>query len=241
MSETISQKMERLRALEPNSIAWAKARQEDVKVSASECAAAIGQPGASYSRAHLWRFKTGRVNELVRMTPFLRDLFQHGHNFEDLAAQRFQELVRPFAKLESTGIWLYGGDPRIGATPDRLVTESTGVVVPLEIKNPVELTTEATPERVEKDLIQLRVQMRAMGAPYGYLFYYWQKNDTHECYIAYNDDEKWESIYQRLWVFLHYVEKDEEPPRLSKAAKEKEFDLYWLHHAPKSTTSSGPC
>lgn len=216
---THSLRRARLQALEQDSEEWLRARREDVKLSASEMASAIGHPKASHSRQHLWRYKTGRIAELSSPTPYLQRLLDHGKAEEPAAIAAFAAL-RPNSRAEKTGIWLLASDPRIGATPDALVTEGP-YVVPLEVKCPFDADYETDALRREKDLIQLRTQMECVGSPYGYLFYY-HRDGVLELIRAQRDADYWADIYRRAWIFLRYVERDEEPPRLSKAQKERD-------------------
>lgn len=200
---------------------WERARKEDVQLSASEMASAIGHPKASNSRQQLWRYKTGRVDSLCTPSAYLQRLFDHGKATEPDAIAAFCAL-RPNARVEKTGIWLLEMDPRIGATPDALVREN-GHVVPLEVKCPYDADYVPDESRRSKDLVQLRTQIECVGAPYGYLFYY-HRDGQMEMILARRDPDYWADIYRAACVFLEYVRRDEQPPRLSNAQKQRERD-----------------
>lgn len=225
-----NEQVQRLRALEQDSEEWAKARREEVKLSASEIAAVTGHPKASYSRAALWHYKKGHT-ESPGGTPsaYVQKLFDHGKEMEPAALDFFARSLRPHARVEKTGIWLLRQDPRIGATPDAKVTEANGMVVPLEIKCPYRDAYVPCPQRESKDLLQLQTQMEAMEAPYGYLLYYWSPTQ-YSLIVKRRNSEHWAAIYWRAWVFLDYAQHDEEPPRATAAQIKKERERFESAH-----------
>lgn len=234
-SESVHDKLLRLRALDQDSPEWLLARKEDVKLSASEMASAIGHPGASTSRVQLWRYKTGRVDSLLSPTPYLQRLLDHGKATEPEAIEVFASQVRPQSLVVKTGIWLLPSDVRIGATPDAVVSEE-GVDVPLEVKCPYDADYVVTAGRRLKDVIQVRTQMECMNAPYAYLFYY-HPDGLREAILVVRNASLWADIYDRACVFLHYVEQDEEPKRLSKLQLIRERDE--LHQERRRIAARG--
>lgn len=226
----IAAKKQRLRALVPNTPAWDDARALEVKLSGSECPAAAGCKGAYESRIKLWEYKTG-VSERPKPTEFQQRLFDEGHRIEPIAVDHFVKFIAPpRTRVYSTGIWLVPGDPRIGATPDRLVEFEDGTVVPLEVKSspdaPKDIAYTPPEKKLERDLVQSDVQVQGTAAPFGLVLYFISPFNW-ELYENPRNEHKWKTTYAALWTFLNYVERNVRPPVLSKEQRIRERDFYY--------------
>lgn len=234
----LAAKKARLRALVPNTPAWDDARTLEVKLSASDCPAAAGCRGAYESRIKLWEYKTG-VSQKPPPTEFQQRLFDKGHRIEPIAVDFFTKHLLPRgARVKTTGIWLLPGDPRIGATPDRLIEFEDGTVVPLEVKasdSPVDVAYLPPEKKLERDLVQSSTQVHSVASPFGLLFYY-LADDNWVLYENPRDDFEWKKTYSALWTFLDYVERNIRPPVLSKQQRIRERDFYYHEIASYGST-----
>lgn len=205
-----------------------------MNVSASEMPTICGAVKASYSRAQLWRYKTGEVSELQAPNPFLTTLFEYGKATEPVAINWYitHNIGNREASAQKTGIWLLEDDPMqvgIGATPDLILRErmSDGSfqVVPIEIKCPYKDCYVWTPEREEKDKYQLMTQMACMKATHGYLLYFIPPDHGALILVRW-DQALWDEMYAMAWNFRRYVLDKKKPPPLSKARKQTELQLF---------------
>lgn len=131
----------------------------------------------------LWKQKCGLSSP--KMDDYTSALMKHGRDWEPYARREFEKLMQ--CPVIETGMWVHPIDQRLSASPDGLMLSCDGFL-PLEIKCPNN-NTQITEKRRHKDSLQLQTQIQCVGAPYGFLFYFYP-----------DAPEKWEiSCYLENW------------------------------------------
>lgn len=201
------------------------------------CVSASDIPGLcgfdrSKTRMALWRQKA--MGEQPRFSARALELMDEGKRREPEARAYFCRAhgYRAF----TTGMWVHPMDQRISASPDALLVTEHGLV-PLEIKSPCDNAI-VDLEREHKDTLQLQAQIQCVGAPYGYLYYYYSEDDERNRLIwVPASDAQWLEIVALVDDFLGYVCGRQAPPAQCRLS-EREYIIkrYKLKYAQFTTT-----
>jgi hypothetical protein len=204
--------------------AW-KRRRKACVVTASEFSAALGL--CSYrTRGKLWRQKVGIDEEDPSNIAM-----EHGQIHENEAAECYRWVMKEFTdttlELRTYSFATYQDDPRFGGSPDRICVDYEAMKSHLlEVK-----CTFPPRERTEVPLSHL-VQMQGLLAIFPMLdvadYVSYQADlsggDNDSVFLARTDfsEELWfKHLLPGLCVFAHYVEMNEEPPRMSPKGKKE--------------------
>lgn len=201
------------------------------------CVSASDIPGlcgfdTNKTRIALWRQKA--LGEQPRFSARALELMEEGKRREPEARTYFCRAhgYRAF----TTGMWVHPLDQRISASPDALLVTEHGLV-PLEIKSP-DSTTLVNLQREHKDTLQLQTQIQCVGAPYGYLYYYYSEGDERNSLIwVPASDTQWMEIVALVDDFLGYV-CGGQPPPVQCRLSEREYIIkrYKLKYAQFTTS-----
>lgn len=178
----------------------------------SDFASAIGV--GYISRKRLWEIKTGRYKE--KPDEELQRMLDWGTLHEPDALDCLQTLLD--APMRRCGIFEYPTDKRFAATPDAINLEDG---CPCEVKCP--FTKEASSPAL-KYWVQMQTQAACVGSK-GVHFLSWRP-DGEPCHYRWVkfEPEAWQQIYKLACDFVAYVEKDIEPPRLSRRPRFVQYE-----------------
>ena len=157
--------------------------------------------GFGWKTAHaLFKEKLGLKSKT--MDAYTQELIKHGQDWEAPARQSFS-LIMDYPVMQ-TGIWVHPIDQRLSASPDGLVVTPDGLI-PLEIKCP-NTNTIVDDRRRHKDSLQLQTQIQCVGAPYGFLFYFFPDFPELCEIICYQENwEQWMDIVAHSDWFISCV------------------------------------
>jgi hypothetical protein len=185
----------------------------------------------------MWRQKVllgEGVADAVRVTEKERQLMEEGKRREPFARAYFSRAHG--YRVFTTGMWVHPLDQRISASPDGCVVTEHGLV-PLEIKSPsngahIDLVRE------HKDTLQLQTQIQCMGAPYGYLYYYYSENDERNRLIwVPSSREQWVEIVALVDDFLGYVNGRQPPAAVYRLSERQSIITRYRHKYAEFTTT----
>lgn len=191
----------------PGSLYWTKCR-EHCKLTCSDYPSACNAVDAYMSRIKLFKMKTGQLKDdhPCLMTQQLRI---NGQYQEKLAVQWFESIPNDNVKFFRPGFWIDREDPRLGGSPDGLLSVY-GEDYVVEIKNPSEMI-EAPKDVKWRHVIQLMGLMHASGVRLGVLCYYSSMFVAPNLFMVIFSDHLWNFIYKKLETFLRCLEKNEPP------------------------------
>jgi hypothetical protein len=197
--------------VEPNSAAWLLARQK-VEVRASDAGAACGV-NASVSRGKWWKqYVAGE--KPPEPDEYAKEIMRRGHEDEPWCVWAFEQTLGIDATWVHSADWCVARTPRgvlVGATPDRLVTDSICTVL-LECKSKQGSSTGVPLETPDPaHVVQVYLQMYTTHTGHAFLQYY--RRSTGEASLFTID---WlPDLFAQIDEWLEQcVRSPQEPPRM---------------------------